>query len=53
MTETNQAVQLAPHLIPSTAEVVRMYEERGGRLNADPSVGYDPIADHEHLQESR
>lgn len=53
MTETNQAVQLEPHLIPTTAEVVRMYEERGGRLNTDPSIGYDPIACYDHLQESR
>ena len=30
-----------------------MYEERGGRLNNDPNVGSDPIAGHEHLQESR
>ena len=53
MTETNQAVQVPAHLIPSTAEVVRMYEERGGRLNNHPNVGSDPIAGHEHLQESR
>ena len=53
MTETNMAVQLDPHLIPTTAEVVQMYEERGGRLNTDPSIGYDPIACYDHLMESR
>ena len=30
-----------------------MYEERGGRLNTDPRIGYDPIACYDHLQESR
>ena len=29
MRETNHAVRLEPHLIPTTAEAVRMYEERG------------------------
>ena len=53
MTETNHGVRLEPHLIPTTAEAVRMYEERGGRLNTDPSIGYDPIACYDHLQESR
>ena len=53
MRETNQAVRLEPHLIPTTPEAVRMYEERGGRLNTDPSIGYDPIACYDHLQESR
>lgn len=53
MTETNRAVQLDPHLVPTTAEVVQMYEERGGRLNTDPSIGYDPIARYDHLMESR
>ena len=53
MRETNQAAQLEPYLIPTTSEAVRMYEERGGRLNTDPSVGYDPIACYDHLQESR
>ena len=28
-----------------------MYEERGGRLNTDPSIGYDPIARYDHLME--
>jgi len=53
MRGTNQAVPLEPHLIPTTPEAVRMYEERGGRLNTDPSIGYDPIACYDHLQESR
>ena len=52
MSETNQAVRLEPHLIPTTPEAVRMYEERGGRLNTDPSIGNDPIACYDHLQES-
>lgn len=30
-----------------------MYEELGGRLNTDPSIGYYPITCHDHLQESR
>lgn len=51
--ETNMAVQLEPHEIPTTAEVVQMYEERGGRLNRDPSIGCDPIACCDHLMESR
>lgn len=38
MRETNHAVRLEPHLIPTTAKAVRMYEERGGRLNTDPST---------------
>jgi len=53
MRETNQAVPLEPHLIPTTPEAVRMYEERGGRLNTDPSIGYGPISCYDHLQESR
>ena len=53
MTETNRAVQLDPHLVPTTTEVVQMYEERGGRLNTDPSIGYDPIARYDDLIESR
>ena len=53
MRETYHAVRLEPHLIPTTAEAVRVYEERGGRLNTDPSIGYDPIACYDHLQESR
>ena len=53
MAETNQAVHVPAHLVPSTAEVVRMYEERGGKLNNDPNVGSDPVAEHEHQQESR
>ena len=44
---------LEPHLIPATPEVVPMYEERGGRLNTDPTIGYDPLACYDHLQESR
>ncbi|XP_073245404.1 uncharacterized protein [Porites lutea] len=51
MTETNMAVQLEPHEIPTTAEVVQMYEERGGSLNRDPSIGCDPIACYDHLME--
>ena len=51
MTETNMAVQLEPHKIPTTAEVVQMYEERGGRLNRDPSIGCDPIACYDHLMD--
>ena len=53
MRERNWAVQLEPHLIPTTPDAVRMYEERGGRMNTDPSIGYDPIACYDHLQESR
>lgn len=53
MRETNQAVRLQAHLIPTTSEAVRMYEERVGRLNTDPNIGYDPIACYGHLQESR
>ena len=30
-----------------------MYEERGGRLHTEPSIGYDPIVCYDHLQESR
>ena len=44
---------LEPHLIPTTLEVVRMYEEQGGRLNTDPTIGYDPLTCYDHLQESR
>ena len=53
MTETNMAVQLVLHEIPTTAEVVQMYEERGGRLNRDSSIGCDLIACYDHLMESR
>ena len=53
MTETNMAVQLEPHEIPTTAEVVQMYEERGGSCNRDPSIGCDPIACYDHLMASR
>ena len=53
MTETNMAVQLEPHEIPTTAALVQMYEERGGSLNRDPSIGCDPIACYDHLMESR
>ena len=53
MTETNMAVQLEPHEIPTTAEVVQMYEERGGSLDRDPSIGCDPIACYDHLMASR
>ena len=53
MRETNQAVRLQAHLIPTTSEAVQMYEEQGGRLNTDPNIGYDPIACYDHLQESR
>ncbi|XP_020900484.1 uncharacterized protein LOC110239119 isoform X2 [Exaiptasia diaphana] len=49
MKESNKAVCLPQHLIPTTSEVVRMYEERGGQLNTDPSIGYDPIV---HFQEA-
>ena len=44
MRETNQAVRLQAHLMPTTSEAVQMYEEQGGRLNTDPNIGYDPIA---------
>ena len=47
------AVPLEPHEIPTTAEVVQMYEEQDGRLNTDPSIGCDPIACYDDLMESR
>jgi len=53
MNETNKAVHLPHHLIPTTSELVRMYEERGGKLSTDPSVGYDPIVQFQDLQDSR
>ena len=53
MTETNMVVHLEPHKIPTTAEVVEMYEERGGRLNRDPSIDCDSIACYDHLMQSR
>ena len=46
-------MRLEPHLIPTSPDAVRMYEERAGRLTTDPSIGCDPIACYDHLQESR
>lgn len=48
----SQAGPLEPDLIPTTSEVVPMYEKRGGKLNTDPTIGYDPLACCDHLQES-
>lgn len=53
MQQTDRAVKLAEHQIPTTAEVIRMYEERGGVLTRDASVGYDPLSTREDLLESR
>ncbi|KAK3741183.1 hypothetical protein QZH41_012636 [Actinostola sp. cb2023] len=49
MNETNKAVHLPHHLIPTTSEVVRMYE-RGGKIQV---FCYDPIVQFQDLLDSR
>ena len=51
--ETDRAAKLDEHQIPSTPEIVRMYEERGGTLTRDATIGHDPLAAREDLWESR
>lgn len=53
MTQTSQAIQLTPELIPTVSEVVQMYEERGGSLTRDSTFGIDPIVSRADLRDSR
>eukprot|EP00111_Clytia_hemisphaerica_P017968 TCONS_00053190-protein len=53
MIETQNTAQLPEIHIPTTAEAVRMYLERGGQLNHNPAFGVDPLLGTDHLYESR
>ena len=53
MIQSSCAVKLPEELVPTTAEVVRMYEERGGNLTHSGSFGSDPLAFRSDLIESR
>ena len=52
MIQTSRTVKLPEYLIPTTAEVVKMYEENGGVLTRDVQFGHDPLGNHEDLYES-
>lgn len=53
MYETKHMATPPNHLIPSTPEVVRMYEENGGNLTRNADFGIDPLVEREDLYESR
>ena len=53
MVATKNTASLDEHLVPTTAEAVRMYQECGGQLNHDPSFGFDPLLGFDHAYESR
>jgi len=53
MMSTKHTADVPDHLIPSTPEAVRMYEENGGRLTRNSDFGYDPLVYHPDLYESR
>ena len=53
MLRSNRALKIPEELVPTTEEVVRMYEERGGNLTRDGNFGIDPLALRPDLIESR
>ena len=53
MKATKRTAVIADFLIPSTPEVVLMYEENGGRLNREGEFGRDPLVTRSDLYESR
>ena len=53
MLQSNQAVKIPEELVPSTEEVLRMYEEMGGSLTHNAHFGIDPLALRPDLVESR
>lgn len=53
MEETCRTAVIPEELIPTTAEAVRMYEARGGRLTRNSTSGIDPLADRQDLVQSR
>ena len=55
-TRTNAAVRLMPESVPTTSQILQIYEvTRGGRsyIRPDASVGLDPLQNHAQLQEIR
>ena len=45
-----QTSTLMPAAVPSTAEIVRMHQERGGNLVQEHVFGQDPLEGHDQLQ---
>jgi len=53
MVETKSMATLPEFLIPSTPEIVRMYEADGGNLTRNADFGFDPLVHVPDLFESR
>jgi len=53
MQQSMHMAQVEEFLVPSTPELVRMYEERGGQLTRDPQFGIDPFCATADLYQSR
>lgn len=53
MQQTKNTTIVAEHLIPTTTEAVRMYEENGGQLSQSNEFGIDPLVNRPDLYESR
>ena len=53
MNATKRMATLPEFLIPSTPEIVRMYEESGGNLTRNSEFGIDPLIERPDLYESR
>lgn len=53
MRQTKNTAQVEEQLIPTTPELVHMYESNGGRLTRNSSFGVDPLLHRQDLYESR
>ena len=50
---SQQNARLNEVFVPSTSEVVKMYEELGGNLSRNSSLGWDPLVINEEAHEHR
>lgn len=53
MRDTKYMGTIEEYLIPSTPEIVRMYEENGGNLTRNADFGEDPLIRRNDLFDSR
>ena len=51
--QSNRVSRIPGEVVPTTQEVARMYEERGGSLTRNENFGIDPLALRSDLIESR
>ena len=49
----DKTVKVPPHVVPTTTEAVKLFEENGGQLTTWPEFGVDPLSNEESLSSSR